>query len=154
SGGDRTMLLGPGEEISLAEGEAVPKARVELPASPVPSETPSAEASAPPPQPAAPAAPEGASAADLFPPADAARAGGTSAEALRLLHELVQRYPRDGRATLALFTIGRLEQSRGRSAAAARAFESCGGALHGEAMAEAALAWSAAGDRGRAGGLA
>ena len=51
---------------------------------------------------------------------------------------------------MGLFTIGRLERRRGHAADAARAFEACGGALSGEATAEAALAWVAAGDRARA----
>ena len=88
--------------------------------------------------------------AELFLRADRARESGDSAAALRHLRELLRTHPRDGRATLARFTIGRLELARGNPRAAAESFESCGSALGGEGIAEAALARAAAGQTDRA----
>ncbi len=82
--------------------------------------------------------------------ADAARTSGNSEAALRALRSLIAAYPTDGRVTLALFTMGQVEQKRGRFAAAARAFEQCGSALKGDAIAAAAGAWQAAGQSARA----
>jgi TolA-binding protein len=172
SRGDRTMVLGANEEISLAEDDPRGEVTSTGPAS-GPAPVTSGEASAP----AAPAVPasapttddthppdmaqpaEGPTAAELFRLADDARARGDTAAAVRLLRELVRRYPRDGRVTMGLFTIGRLERARGSPAEAARAFEACSGAqgagaLGGEALAEAALARAAAGDPSRARTLA
>ena len=75
---------------------------------------------------------------------------GDSEGALQALRSLIATYPTDARATLALFTIGKVERQRGRHAAAARAFEQCGAALNGDAFAEAAASWQAAGNGGRA----
>ncbi|MBL8742013.1 MAG: hypothetical protein JNK04_12990, partial [Myxococcales bacterium] len=50
--------------------------------------------------------------------------------------------------------IGRLENQRGNPAAAAAAFEACGSAMSGEALAEAALARAAAGQGAQAAALA
>jgi transmembrane sensor len=156
SRGEQMWMLGPGEEITLDGSER----QSAVSASTSPSET--AESSelalAPAPAPSASAtqAPEpvGPTAAELFRKADDARASGNTGEALKLLRELLQRFPRDGRATLATFTVGRLERQRGNFAQAARAFEACGGALGGEALAEAALARAASGQTGAAKNLA
>lgn len=92
--------------------------------------------------------------AELFRRADSARAAGNTTEALRLLNLLVARHPKDGRVTLAVFTIGRLQSQRGEHARAAATFESLGSALGGEALAEAALSYAAAGQSGKAKTLA
>ena len=92
--------------------------------------------------------------AELFRRADSARSAGNTTEALRLLNLLAARYPRDGRRALAVFTVGRLEAQRGNHARAAAAFESLGSSFGGEALAEAALSYSAAGQSGKAKTLA
>ncbi len=92
--------------------------------------------------------------AELFRRADSARAAGNTTEALRLLNLLAARYPRDGRRALAVFTVGRLEAQRGNHARAAAAFESLGSSFGGEALAEAALSYSAAGQSAKAKTLA
>jgi transmembrane sensor len=93
-----------------------------------------------------------ASAEDLFTTADHARAAGQPLEAAHALRELTQRFPHDGRAPLAAFTLGRLlQESLGQPAAAARAFaqaRALGGgnsALAEDALAREADAWRAAG---------
>lgn len=96
----------------------------------------------------------GRTAAELFRDADEARASGNVDEAIRLLTDLISNHPKDARVTLATFTIGRLHMQRGRAAQAAQSFEACGAALGGEALAEAALARSAAGQGERARSLA
>jgi hypothetical protein len=98
----------------------------------------------------APSASTAPSAAEWMSKADAARAAGVYEGALRALRALIQAHPTDGRATLALFTIGKVERKRGHHAAAARAFEQCGPALEGDAIAEAAASWQAAGKSARA----
>jgi TolA-binding protein len=142
----------------LAAGEEVTLARASNQVSSAPSAAASADPSIEPDEAqhgaAAPAASmkdgSAPSAAELFLRADQARVAGDSAGALRHLRELLRTHPKDGRATLARFTIGRLESSRGNARIAAEAFESCGSALGGEALAEAALARSAAGQTDRA----
>lgn len=167
--GPSRLALGAGEQLTLEEGETAAPAGQgpasadtgastggsEVDAGPAPAASTRAS------EPAAreaPSAPRpdlaGPSAAELFRQADEARAAGSPERALGLLRELVQRHPRDGRVTMALFTIGRLEAQRGRHADAARAFESCGAAMNGEALAEAALARTAAGQAGQARALA
>lgn len=96
----------------------------------------------------------GPSAAELFRQADGARAAGNRAQALSLLQQLLREHPRDGRVTMARFTIGRLHAQSGNLAAAAAAYEGCGASLGGEALAEAALARSKLGQSGRARALA
>ena len=51
---------------------------------------------------------------------------------------------------MALFTLGKVERKRGQWVAAAQAFEQCGTALRGDALAAAANAWLAAGNASRA----
>ncbi len=92
----------------------------------------------------------GLTAAEWMQRADQARAAGRPSEAARALRSLLEQYPRDGRALLALFTLGQLERQLGHHAAAASAFERCGVALQGDAIAEAAVSWAAAGQSGRA----
>lgn len=98
------------------------------------------------PEAAASAAPEAQpTAAEWLRRADSARAAGNLDAALSALHALIAAYPTDARATLALFTIGKVERQRGNHARAAQAFEQCGAALNGDAIAEAASSWQAAG---------
>lgn len=90
------------------------------------------------------------SAADLLAKADAARLKGNAPEAAAALTSLITAYPRDSRVPAALFSLARVERSRGRDAAAAKAFERCvkaapQGPLAEDALAEAAVSWSAAG---------
>jgi TolA-binding protein len=93
-------------------------------------------------------------AAELFRQADDARASGNDAVALKLLQSLLELHPKDSRVTMARFTIGRIETRRGNLQAAARAFESCGSGLSGEALAEAALLRASAGESSAAAELA
>ncbi len=159
--GARVVELAAGEQVTLAPETSAtasaaplpdpePSASVDI----VPTSQPTSSAAEPTDSSAAPAASSGEHASDLFRRADVARAAGNHAEALRLLRELVQSHPRDGRATLANFTIGRIESQRGNAAAAAAAFEACGAAMSGEALAEAALARASAGQSAQAKALA
>ncbi len=156
--GEQVVILTAGDRVEMAagiEGEE-PAAEADVPPTPV------ASASTPPPRaPALPAveapkAPEqGAGggapdAATLLARADAARASGSLDEAARLLRRLVATHPRDPRVTLALFSLGRVERRRGHHQAAAQAFEQCGAGLRGDAMAEAAASWIAAGQPSKA----
>lgn len=107
-----------------------------------------------------PAAPEPsrtvvATASDHLAGADAARAAGRLDDAAKELELLAASYPHDPRLPSALFSLGRVEHARHREAAAARAFERCikaapTGPLAEDALAEAATAWAAAGERERA----
>ncbi|MEZ4446614.1 MAG: FecR domain-containing protein [Polyangiaceae bacterium] len=121
---------------------------------PAPEATPPAPPEEPSPAPAEQAhgggAPSVPDAAELMRRADAARGAGRLDEAAATLRLLVSLHPRDRRVTLALFTLGRVERERGQHEAAARAFESCGGGLRGDAFAEAASSWAAAGQPARA----
>ncbi len=163
--GNSSAELAAGEEVTLAspapagEAERGPQAESRPTPSadaPVPSPVASSEdgPSKAPASPSAHFAVGAPAAAELFLRADQARQAGDSASALRHLRELLRTHPKDGRATLARFTIGRLESARGNALAAAEAFESCGSALSGEAIAEAALARAAAGQADRAKALA
>ncbi len=177
---DRSVVLVAGEELTWREEppatEPVPNQPSDAGRVPAASSASSAPAGpsvppAPEPQksaqPTAPSAPTPASsaasvvepapessAAELFRQADDARAAGNLGEGIRLLQELIAKHPKDSRVTLATFTIGRLELQRGNAEKAAVAFESCGQALGGEALAEAALARSRAGQSGAASNLA
>ena len=180
SRGSREVILLAGDQVVLGDEEApgmrattsaspsasISASRVEMPASSAsdaPSHTRSGgsvadDGTAAPDSSAESGAvqrnPSEPNAAELFRRADEARKQGNLDEAVRLLRELVQKYPDDGRATLAVFTIGRVEAQRHDYAAAASAFESCGSALSGESLAEAALARSAGGQPDRARALA
>jgi transmembrane sensor len=91
----------------------------------------------------------------LLAKADEARAAHRYDEAATALRSLIQLYPSDPRVASASFTLGRVERSRGRHAAAAEAFARCykaapHGALAEDAMAEEAISWKSAGDAGKA----
>jgi transmembrane sensor len=133
-----------------ASGESAPSAAAASAAvEPVPTgaqQTGTARALAGEPPPRAPSAEE------LFTTADRARAAGHPEEAVRALRELSQRFPHDGHAPLAAFTLGRvLLENLGQPADAARAFAKAralaGGssALAEDALAREADAWRAAG---------
>jgi len=109
------------------------------------------------------AAPEEAAALDAIGmslrEADQARRTGDLEGASRVLQALIAEHGGDPRASRASFTLGRVERSRGRHREAARAFEAClksdpKGPLAEDALAEAAVAWSAAGDLPRSRALA
>ena len=90
----------------------------------------------------------------LLDAADDARRGGALGTALGHLRRIVHEHPKDPRAPLAAFTMGRIELERGRNEAAARHFAMVR-SLGGDALAEHALAreveaWSAAGKPQRA----
>lgn len=92
---------------------------------------------------------------ELLARADTARRAGRTDDAAAALRELVDRHSRDPRVPTALFTLARIERSRGRHAAAATAFAECrarapSGPLAEDALAEEATAWVAAGDLARA----
>lgn len=94
--------------------------------------------------------PHARTAAELQARADAARLAGNTSEAAAALQTLIVSYPRDPRVPAAIFTLGRVERSRGREAAAAKAFEKYlkaapRGPLAEDALAESAASWSAAG---------
>ena len=90
--------------------------------------------------------------------ADAARRDGRLADASRALSTAIDALGRDPRSATALFTLGRVERTRGRHVAAANAFESAyerdpGAILAEDALAEATVSWADAGrtERARAG---
>jgi TolA-binding protein len=175
--GARTAVLTAGEELTwkgappveppttAAVGvapapapEATPRAPIATPTDPptdppveVPIPASSSAASA---RASAAPKPEPPTAAELFREADDARASGNDAVALKLLQSLLELHPKDSRVTMARFTIGRIEARRGNLQAAARAFESCGSGLSGEALAEAALLRAGAGESAAAAELA
>jgi transmembrane sensor len=101
------------------------------------------------------AAPEVLPVERLLEQADALRLQGRYAEAARLLRDAIQASRLHARSPALFFTLARVEQGRGRHAEAARAFERCvsldpGGPIAEDASAEAAFAWSRAGDAARA----
>lgn len=166
--GARTAVLTAGEELTWkgappAELPAATTAAVVVeppsaseatpPDAPVEEPTP-ASSSAAAARPSAASKPEPPTAAELFRQADDARASDNDAVALKLLQSLLELHPKDNRVTMARFTIGRIEARRGNVQAAARAFESCGAALSGEALAEAALLRAGAGESAAAAELA
>ena len=91
-----------------------------------------------------------ATAQDLLRVADSARSAGNLHQAAQILRQLIDQHPHDRRITLAMFTLGKVERQRGRHLQAAQAFEGCGAALRGDALAAAAAEWRAAGNGGRA----
>jgi TolA-binding protein len=97
------------------------------------------------------ATPDVPTAAALEAQADEARLAGDNGRAATALERLVALHPRDPRVPAALFTLGRVERTRGMTAASARAFDRCyaaapAGPLAQDALAEAAQAWSSAGN--------
>lgn len=88
---------------------------------------------------------------DLLALADAARGRADLAAAAAALREILEDHRDDPRAYGSAFQLGKVERSRGRHAAAARAFASAAkrspaGALTEDARAEAAISWFDAGD--------
>jgi transmembrane sensor len=145
--GARTTSLVSGEQLRVHAWTATA-------AAPDAASTPTSTAEPAPPAPAAvqpiAPAPVPASAASLLARADEARRAGRAAEAAEALRSLVSRFPSDSRVPVALFTLGRLQSSLGRPAAAAEAFARCrrsaGGSLGEDALAEEATARARAGD--------
>ena len=89
-------------------------------------------------------------AATLLARADEARLRGNIGDAAVALRQMLAQFPGDPRIPSAAFTLGKLERRLGRPADSARAFARCrtaapSGALAMDALAEEALAWSAAG---------
>lgn len=153
--GKQVVVLTAGDRVEVAAGIEGQEPTAEVtPPRPTPSATASAPRALATPEVEVPKVPEqgaaGGDAATLLARADAARASGSLDEAARLLRRLVATHPRDPRVTLALFSLGRVERRRGNHQAAAQAFERCGAGLRGDAMAEAAASWIAAGQPARA----
>jgi TolA-binding protein len=78
--------------------------------------------------------------------ADRARRLGNASVAAEALEQLARSYPRDGRIVSVLFTLGKVEASRGRHLHAARAFRRCWraaprGTLAEDALVEEAGSW-------------
>ena len=152
--GSRTVDLATGERVTIDAGASWSKADSPAPA----VEDDSAERepnisddkTAPKQAAGGAGAADGASAAAWMRRADDARAAGRLGDAASALRALIAQHPRDRRVTHALFTLGGIERQRGRHAAAARAFQRGGNALQGDAIAEAATSWTAAGNHARA----
>lgn len=90
---------------------------------------------------------------ELLLAADVSRRTGHVDQAAKHLERLLARYPRDTRAGVAAFTLGRIRLQLGKPAAAAAAFEQVvgsGGALAEDAMYRAAMAYQQAGDAAQA----
>ena len=146
--GDRAVELLGGDDITfgptVANTETPPPSAA--PPTPEAPPTPSGSSRVEAPHPSASAsAAVVIDAAKLFRNADDARAAGDLSGALKHLWALIAEYPRDARVPLAHFTIGRIELQRGKTEAAASAFERSGAAMNGEGLAEAALARSSLG---------
>jgi hypothetical protein len=163
--GDRRLELGPGEHVTVIGGDAVTTAQksaahdeADGPTAVIDEESlqdakaPGGAEAAAPASATSSAAPAAAppSASEYLRRADAARADGRLDDAVAALQSLLRDHPRDARTTLALFTLGRVERQRARHADAARAFEQCGAALGGDAIAEAAASWQQAGQGAQA----
>jgi transmembrane sensor len=153
SQGTRAFVLEAGEQARVSATKAVPERaapveeRVEpAPDAPLPESTVQTEPDV---QSGGGGSPP-IDAKSLLAQADAARGAGRLDDAAQSLRRLITSHPRDPRATIALFTLGQVERQRGHHAEAARAFERCGTGLRGDALAEAAAAWQAAGDGARA----
>jgi TolA-binding protein len=76
---------------------------------------------------------------------------GDFASAADTLRDFLKRHPRDRRAALAWFTLGKVELARDRATSAAAAFRQCfsqarDATLVEDAIAEEAAAWQAAGN--------
>ncbi len=90
---------------------------------------------------------------ELLLAADVSRRAGHAAEAVTHLERLLAGYPRDSRAEVAAFTLGRVRLQLGRTTAAASAFEqvaATGGPLAEDAMYRAVLARRQAGEIAKA----
>ena len=141
--GESLSVSTPGSEAASEVPAAAP-ALQPAPAAPQPAREPSARGTRP-------------SASELLARADEARATGRSADATRALEAFIAGYPRERRIPATLFTLGRVENARGRSKEAAAAFDRCvqarpDGPLADDALAQAAQSWHVAGvaDRSRA----
>ncbi|MGC4091314.1 MAG: FecR family protein [Polyangiaceae bacterium] len=106
---------------------------------------------------AAPAAVNTPTAEALFVAADRARAEGRHQDAAKTLRQLTQTFPRDPRAPLAAFTLGRLllqnlrqPADAARAFAQARALAGSSTALAEDALAREVEAWGAAGNTAEA----
>lgn len=169
----RVRVSWPGGERELAAGEegtfprdgvSVPSTIAQEPAADVvPLEPPSppeasnaadvpadaADSKAP-----ARARPRPPSAETLMRNADRARKSGDVATALESLRRVLEVHPKDSRAPLAAFTLGRIEQGRRHHAAAARYFAKVRrlgkSSLREHALAREAEAWASAGEDGKA----
>lgn len=90
----------------------------------------------------------------LLDTADEARRRGDVSGALSSLRRIVRDHPRDARAPLAAFTMGRIEQGRGHHEVAAGHFARVRSmrknSLSEHALAREVEAWAAAGQRGKA----
>jgi len=141
----------PGERRVLSEGErgVFPPLAAEQPPVPPPAE----------PQDSQPRTkPSKLDVEAMLSAADAARRAGRPERALTILRRVLKEYPRDSRAPLAAFTMGRIELDRRQYKAAARQFARVG-RMGSHSLAEHALAreieaWDAAGKASKARGLA
>jgi hypothetical protein len=151
---EREVVLGPGERVTIDADGTEARSSVDVPSKRADASE-DEQSKADDAKDAKDSAQRVPTAAALLRRADEARASGRFEEAISALRTLIAEHPRDRRVTHALFSIGQIERQRGRHAAAAQAFEQCGNALQGDAIAEAATAWSAAGrgDRARAAAL-
>ncbi len=165
SRGRHTVLLADGEQVMLDDAQ-IPKTNESAAGLPEAMKSAFTDGAGGAPEPdteidveALPTVPTGGpvetpSASELFRKADDARAGGNPVAAIASLQKLIRLHPRDPRVTMARFTIGRLHMKQGQPARASAFFEACGAALGGEAVAEASLARSAAGQPAQASALA
>jgi transmembrane sensor len=92
---------------------------------------------------------------DLLLAADAARLSGHPRDAVTYLHRAVKIYPKEPRAHLAAFTLGRVYLQLGRQAEAAESFATARrldtkGVLGEQALAREVEAWAGAGKSGKA----
>ena len=92
---------------------------------------------------------------DLFYEVDQARRQGDLTKAAKLLRRIIAQKESLFSVASAEFTLGKVERTRGRHAAAARAFHRCAKqapnrSLGEDALAEAALSWQAAGNTEKA----
>jgi FecR-like protein/tetratricopeptide repeat protein len=149
----RGLLLAQGERILLNREAGAPAApRTDLaPPPPPPPEAQGARSLrhtvAPTPVPRSPD--------EVLRAIDDDRAAGRLEEAETLLHQFVREHARDSRATSAWFTLGRVERSLGRHAAAAEAFRTArtrspSGTLAEDALAEEAASLARSGRAGAA----
>ena len=162
-GDDSSIVLTAGQRVTIATGgeQPEPQAAVSDDQKADPAQDAEQDGAVPSPQGDAVkheavvvggGAPAPPSAQDLLRQADQARASGNLGAAVGKLQTLIRLHPRDPRVTVATFTLARIYRQQGDHAAAARSFEACGSGLRGDAIAEAAVSWLAAGDaaRGRA----
>lgn len=135
--GVRTVELGPGEAIEVmgvnAGSQAIPNADTAKKLAPPPETQAVREAN-----PKSSHSVEG-----LLREADEARRTGNSALAAEKLASLVSEFPNDARTASAMFTLARVEESRGRHARAAELFAQIDRRAPKGALAEDALAGQA-----------